>query len=257
VSEENVEIVQRLIEAWDRGDYSAALESIDPDIEVNVAYQADIDGTYRAHAGLAEMLGVFWAEFEGPRIEIEEAMPAGSYVVVGVRFSGRGKRSGVEVDAPAWHVWRLRGGKAVRWQLSGRSKTHSMPQGCRNSFNCPASPDERASGDRGVGARVGRRASVSRPSWPDPSKRPRARPGQERRSWRPARSLAREGGRRVMSPVVAPSSGISSGGCCGTRGTGSTGKGTRMQAERPQGVPFRTQHPLGVVVNRPSLWPDR
>jgi hypothetical protein len=69
---------------------------------------------------------------------------------------------------------------------------------------------------------------------------PAPRPGQERRSWRPARSLAREGGRRVMSPVVAPSSGISSGGCCATRGTGSTGKGTRMQAERPQGVPFRT-----------------
>jgi hypothetical protein len=69
---------------------------------------------------------------------------------------------------------------------------------------------------------------------------------------RRARSCVK-GGRRVMSPVVAPSSG----GCCGTRGTGSTGKGTRMQAERPQGVPFRTSHPLGVVVNRPSLWPDR
>jgi hypothetical protein len=26
-----------------------------------------------------------------------------------------------------------------------------------------------------------------------------------------------------------------------------------MQAECPQGVPFRTQHPLGVVVNRPSV----
>jgi hypothetical protein len=23
------------------------------------------------------------------------------------------------------------------------------------------------------------------------------------------------------------------------------------------GGPFRTQHPLGVVVNRPSVWPDR
>jgi hypothetical protein len=69
------------------------------------------------------------------------------------------------------------------------------------------------------------------------------------------------GGRRARSrvtagvcdvPVVAPSSGISSGGCCGTRGTASTGKGARMQAECPQEVPFRTQHPRGVVVNRPS-----
>jgi len=97
-----VEIVRRLIEAWDRGDYSAALASIDPEIEVNVDYQADIDGTYRGHTGLAEMLGAFWAEFERPRIEIEEAMPAGNDdVVLGVRFFGRGKRSGVETDAPA------------------------------------------------------------------------------------------------------------------------------------------------------------
>jgi uncharacterized protein len=117
VSEQNVEIVCRLIEAWDRRDYSAALESIDPAIEVNVAYQAPIDGIYRGHAGLAELLGVFWAEFDGPRIEVEEAMPAGGDVVVGVRFSGRGKSSGVEIDAPAWHAWRLRDGKAVRWRL--------------------------------------------------------------------------------------------------------------------------------------------
>jgi hypothetical protein len=41
------------------------------------------------------------------------------------------------------------------------------------------------------------------------------RPGQERRSWRPARPLAREGGRRMVSPVDAPSSDASSGGCAG------------------------------------------
>jgi ketosteroid isomerase-like protein len=117
MSQENVEIVRRMIEAWGRGDYSAALESIDPDIEVNVAYQSDLDGSYRGHAGLAQVLEVFWTEFEGPRIQIEEALPAGSEVVMGVRFYGRGKRSGAEIDAPAWHAWRLREKKAVRWQL--------------------------------------------------------------------------------------------------------------------------------------------
>jgi ketosteroid isomerase-like protein len=123
MSEGNVEIVRRLIEAWDRGDYSAALDSIDPEIEVNVTFQtADLDGTYRGHAGLAELMGAFWAEFEGQRIEIEEAIPAGSDVVLGVRFYGRGKRSGVEIDAPAWHAWRLREGKAVRWGLFRRKQ---------------------------------------------------------------------------------------------------------------------------------------
>jgi ketosteroid isomerase-like protein len=117
VSEENVEIVRSLIKDWSRGEYSAALDSIDPEIEVNVAFQANLDGTYRGHAGLAELMGTFWAEFEDQRIEIEQTMPAGSDVVVGVRFYGRGKRSGLEIDAPAWHVWSLREGKAVRWRL--------------------------------------------------------------------------------------------------------------------------------------------
>jgi ketosteroid isomerase-like protein len=117
MSQENVEVVRRLIEAWDRGDYSAAWDSIDPDIAVNVAYHADLDGTYRGHAGLAELMATFWAAFERPRIEIEHAMPVGDDVVVGVRFYGRGKKSGVEIDAPAWHAWRLREGKAVCWWL--------------------------------------------------------------------------------------------------------------------------------------------
>ena len=42
-----------------------------------------------------------------------------------------------------------------------------------------------------------------------------------------------------------------------TLGTASTGNGARMQAECPTGVPFRTQHPLGAVVNRSSVWSDR
>jgi hypothetical protein len=39
------------------------------------------------------------------------------------------------------------------------------------------------------------------------------------------------------------------------------GAPNRSLVEDPAGVPlvvpFRTQHPLGVVVNRPSVWPDR
>jgi hypothetical protein len=34
-----------------------------------------------------------------------------------VRFSGRGKRSGLEIDMPAWQVWTLRDGKVVGWRI--------------------------------------------------------------------------------------------------------------------------------------------
>ena len=117
MSQENVEIVRRLIEAWGRGDYSAALDSIDSELEVNASGGTPLDGTYRGHAGLAELMGAFWAEFEGQRIEIQEVIPTGSDVVLEVRFHGRGKRSGVEIEMGAWHVWSLRDGKAVRWRL--------------------------------------------------------------------------------------------------------------------------------------------
>lgn len=63
------------------------------------------------------MLGAFWAEFEGPRIEIEEALPAGGAVVVGVRFYGRGKRKRRRDRRPRLARVALREGKAVRWQL--------------------------------------------------------------------------------------------------------------------------------------------
>jgi uncharacterized protein len=117
MSDENVEVVRRMFESWDRGDYWAGLDLIDPEIEVEVAYRVDFDGTYRGHAGLGEMLRSFWAEFEDIRSGIEEAIPAGSHVVVRARFSGRGKRSGAEIDMPAWQVWTLRNGKVVRWRI--------------------------------------------------------------------------------------------------------------------------------------------
>jgi ketosteroid isomerase-like protein len=117
MSEENVEIVRRLNEAWSRGDYPTALDAIDPEIELEVAGPVDFAGTYRGHAGLEEMMRNFWGEFEDIHLEIKEAMSAGDDVVLNVRFSGRGKRSGVDVASSLWHVWSLREGKAVRWRI--------------------------------------------------------------------------------------------------------------------------------------------
>jgi ketosteroid isomerase-like protein len=122
MSQENVEIVRRLVEGGHeevigQGDYSPLLESIDPEIEVEAVLGGDLDRIYRGLPDLAQMLEAFWGEFEDARTDIEECFPAGDHVVLGVRFYGRGKSSGVEIDWPAWHVWTLREGKAVHWRL--------------------------------------------------------------------------------------------------------------------------------------------
>ncbi len=119
MSSENVEIVRRLNTAWARGEESAALELVDPEIEVEVVSAGLIEfpGTYRGHDGLRKMLAAFWDSFENPRVEIEECIPIGDEVVVALHFYARGKTSGAEVDMRRGQVWTLRNGKAVRWRL--------------------------------------------------------------------------------------------------------------------------------------------
>ena len=115
MSQENVEIVRRIFDGWNRRDSSTS-ELIDPDIEYDLAMGIDLDGTYRGPAEIAKVLGTFWGAFEDIRTEIEECLPVGDHVVLGLHWYGRGKRSGVEIDWAGWHVWTLRDGKAVHWR---------------------------------------------------------------------------------------------------------------------------------------------
>ena len=63
-----------------------------------------------ANASLAQLLGALASHARG-------YIAAGESVVVLTRYLGRGKASGVEVDAPGAHLWRMRNGKAVRLEI--------------------------------------------------------------------------------------------------------------------------------------------
>jgi ketosteroid isomerase-like protein len=114
----NAEIVRGLYEAWSRDDYATALASIDPEIEIERA-DGLAQGTYRGHAGLYQLLEDFWRQFYERRAEIVECVARDDDVVVSVRFHGRGKVSGAQVEMWHWQVWTLRDGKAVRWRIFG------------------------------------------------------------------------------------------------------------------------------------------
>jgi ketosteroid isomerase-like protein len=90
---------------------------VDPEIDVQVPAGGLLEGTYRGHADVSKFLESFWDAFENHHIEIEECIPAGDDVLLTVHAYGRGKTSGVEVNLRAWHIWTLRGGKAVRWRI--------------------------------------------------------------------------------------------------------------------------------------------
>jgi hypothetical protein len=120
MSEENVEIVRRMSDAFRRGDWAAAIEPLHPEIELDAtrspfAAKLGLDRVYR---GLDEVTGFWgeWLEAWGEQDWAEESIEAGDQVVIA--YTGhrlRGKGSGVEVEIPpyAW-VQTLRDGKIVR-----------------------------------------------------------------------------------------------------------------------------------------------
>ena len=116
MSEENVEIVRRASDAWNDGEFEAALRLIDPEIEVEVAGGTPVDGIYRGHEGLAKMLSEFWSQFETYRSELIECIPAGDEVFLAVLHRGTGKGSGAIVEMPGWQVCSVRNGRIVRWR---------------------------------------------------------------------------------------------------------------------------------------------
>ena len=75
-----------------------------------------------------------WAEREGRRYgkgdtpagNPKKLIDAGDKVLAFIRTSGRGKASGVEVEAYVWNVWTFRDGKPVEWTYFGEDRAAAL-----------------------------------------------------------------------------------------------------------------------------------
>jgi ketosteroid isomerase-like protein len=112
----NIDVVLRGYEAFNRGDVSAALEALDPEIEWKTyLVPGPGGGTYRGHAGVRELWGDARNIFGDFRNDPERLIEAGDDKVVAfITVRGRGKASGAEVKARIAHVHTLHDGKVVR-----------------------------------------------------------------------------------------------------------------------------------------------
>jgi uncharacterized protein len=117
MSQENVEIVRRGYEAFNRGDIDGVVGLLAPDFEyVASGLVPGVGGVYRGADGLKGFAETFWAEFDDPRIEIHDLIDAGDQVVASTTMRGHGKQSGAETSWSVWQVWRVRDGTAVGGQ---------------------------------------------------------------------------------------------------------------------------------------------
>lgn len=114
MSEENLELVRRAIEAYGREGLDGVLGYYDPEIEWTSTGDYIERATYRGHDGLRRYLGTMEEEFKDLRIEPVELIDAGEQVISSVRFTGRGKASDAPVEMTLISVGSVRDGLIYR-----------------------------------------------------------------------------------------------------------------------------------------------
>jgi ketosteroid isomerase-like protein len=113
MSQENVEIVQRQSRAFNRGDLEEVFALTDPDFEWWDRADDPGAGVHRGRVGVMEMLAEVAQSIVELRIEPQEFIDAGDFVVVPVRVVGRGGASGAPFEEHEVQVFQLRDGKIV------------------------------------------------------------------------------------------------------------------------------------------------
>jgi ketosteroid isomerase-like protein len=117
MSQENVEIVRALYEAWNRRDgRRAALTFIADDFEwVNPSYAVE-PGTRYGHAGWSTAMDNLEAAFHHGTHEPMELRDLGDRVLCFTTFVARTSPDGVAFTQDEPHLWTLRGSKIVRFE---------------------------------------------------------------------------------------------------------------------------------------------
>jgi ketosteroid isomerase-like protein len=116
MSQENVETVRRIYDAYGEGDFARAFEEAEPDFEW-IPPEQDIEGPVQGLESLRRFVEDQNEAFEDLRVETEELKDHGDKVLAFIRVSGRGRGSGAEFDIRAAHLWTFRGGRLIRGQV--------------------------------------------------------------------------------------------------------------------------------------------
>ena len=117
MSQENVEIVQAGIEAWNRQDRTTWIAAFHPDAELDWSRsRGPLMGVYRGHDGLETFWDAWHSTFEQAQIETHGFREVGSEVVVPNtgRFQGR---QGIEVIARSTFVFSVGNGGITRLRM--------------------------------------------------------------------------------------------------------------------------------------------
>jgi ketosteroid isomerase-like protein len=116
MSQENVEILEASIDAYNREDWDAMVKDAAPGFEMDMSRAVGpVRGVFKLDQ-ILRVVGEFAEYWESVRIEPQEFIEAGDLVVVPWAMHGRG-RDGIELVARATCVFTIRNGAIERITL--------------------------------------------------------------------------------------------------------------------------------------------
>src|SRR3954468_24870330 len=114
MSQENVEVVRRILDAWSRGDFSVGADVLDPGIRIVWLNLLDVgeDETRGVEAANARM--AYWVRtWEQVTLTAERILDAGDRVALIAVWRAQGAGSGVATEWRHGAVWTFRDGKVI------------------------------------------------------------------------------------------------------------------------------------------------
>jgi ketosteroid isomerase-like protein len=120
MSQENMAVARKALDALNRGDFDAFLTLLSPDVVWEALEGvSEIDELYRGRAGVREWIELMWegAE-EGLHIETEQMADLGDdRVFIGAVLTARRRGSGVPFDYRTWQIVWFADGRITRRQV--------------------------------------------------------------------------------------------------------------------------------------------
>jgi ketosteroid isomerase-like protein len=114
MSQENVEIVRRMYEAWAAGDFRAGAEDLDQHVMFVVRPDFAEWGVFVGPSGVTDFMRRFLEQWQQLTIEAHDLQAVGDTVLARVVQHGKGRASGIEGDDHYWMLFTFRAEKIVR-----------------------------------------------------------------------------------------------------------------------------------------------
>jgi ketosteroid isomerase-like protein len=112
MSQQNVDVVKRVYEAFDRRDWDAVFLDMHSDFQITTKRGPNA-GTHQGRDGAQGFAEDYLAAFDGATAEPDRFLEAGDRVLVLVTRRGRPKGSEMEMVVRNGHLWTLREGRIL------------------------------------------------------------------------------------------------------------------------------------------------